>query len=64
MSSTGLVIHLQKGDYLLLGTQTCLGAWMLVTKALGTHMAFFLVLLTGKPINLAHTTPFESFLRT
>jgi hypothetical protein len=52
MSSTGLVIHLQKGDYLLLGTQTCLGAWMLVTKALGTHMA------------LAHTTPFESFLKT
>jgi hypothetical protein len=33
-----LVVHLQKENQSLLGTQTCLGPWMLVTKVFVTQI--------------------------
>jgi hypothetical protein len=42
-----------KGNQSLLGTQICLGPWMLVTKVFGTQMAFFLVPTIEVPTNLA-----------
>ena len=62
MFSTGLVVHLQNKNQVLLGTQICLGPWRLVTKALGTQIAFFLAPKIEVPTNLAMTLPSLVFL--
>jgi hypothetical protein len=51
-----------KGNQSLLGTQICLGPWMLVTKDFGTQMAFFVPTIEV-PTNLA-CTPFALCERT
>jgi hypothetical protein len=53
MTHSCLVVHLQNGNQSLLGTQTCLGHWMVVTKVFGTQMAFFLLPIIEVPTNLA-----------
>jgi hypothetical protein len=53
MIPSHLVVYLQKGNQSILGTQTCLGPWMLVTKVFGTQMAFFLLPTIEVPRNLA-----------
>jgi hypothetical protein len=53
MVPSRLVVYLQKGNQSLLGTQTCLGPWMLVTKIFGTQIDFFLLPTIELPTNLA-----------
>lgn len=62
MLSNGLVFHLQNKNQVILGTQICLSSWRLVTKVLGTQIAFFLAPRIEVPINFAITLPSLDFL--
>jgi hypothetical protein len=59
MIPSRLAVHLQKGNQSLLGTQTCLDPWMLVTKVFDTQMAFFLLPTIEVPTNLASHLHYE-----